>query len=300
MRTSGILLKRLLPVLIICFSIVCEAASQENALVFTGSTPGDAQIKRILRIPEQTTVDFIQWNLVLEKDHQFTLAIHYGESQPNTLGFKNGGRKYTTKGSYKVSSTTHFKELYHLQASDLVDKISLVKLSENVLHLVTPAGEFMNGNGGWSYSLNRKKAIESNTIMIRSSDRQETAAQVIYDGRTPCREIAAEHPEMKVSAGCFKLKWQLILNRDPITYKPTTFSIRKVIDGKAQQIYGKWTIQKGTGALDGQIMYIIEPDKPAESISFLVADAHVLFFLNKMNQPYIGNSDFGFAMNRKL
>lgn len=98
----------------------------------------------------------------------------------------------------------------------------------------------------------------------------------------------------------FKLKWQLVLNRHPVSLLPTTFTIRKIIDGKAQQVTGKWIIQKGTGSSLGKIMYIIEPDKPAESIAFLVADQHVLFFLNKQLEPYIGNADFGFVLNRRL
>lgn len=181
-------------------------------------TPGELSVKQMLNIPLESQIDFIRWNLVMQDDHQFSLDIQFGESQPNTLGFKNGGTKKRFTGRYTVAATDHINVVYHMRATGLT--ISLAKISENVLHLLTEL--------------------------------------------------------------------------------PTTFNIRKIIDGKAQNVSGKWIIRKGTGASEGQIMYIIEPDKPAESISFLVADKHVLFFLNQQQQPYIGNADFSFTLNRKL
>jgi hypothetical protein len=301
MRTDFFSLKSLLLVLFLSFSFSCLVANtNESNLVLTGSTPGDLMIKRILNIPAQTPVDFIRWNLIFKNDRQFTLSIHFGESQPNTTGFKNGGEKRSVSGDYSVSGNQYFQQQYNLKSSDLTGMLSMVKLTENVFHLITPEAGFMIGNGGWSFSLNRSQAIASDDILVHSSGKEDKSVQVIYDGRTPCREIAAEHPEMKVSAACFKLKWRLILNRDPVTFLPTTFTIRKVIDGKAQHITGKWMVQKGTGTNAGQLIYTIEPDKPGESISFLVADQNVLFFLNKKNRPYTGNADFSFALNRNL
>jgi len=299
MRTVFFSLKSLLlvVVLIVSFSGIV-ANTNETKLVLTGSTPGDLMMKRILNIPTQTPVDFIRWNLVLQNNKQFTLNIHFGQSQPNTTGFKNGGENRSATGTYTVTGNKNFQQQYNLKSADLTGTLSMVKLTENVFHFLTPASGFMNGNGGWSYSLNRSQLIASDDILINSSGKEDKSVQAIYDGRTPCREIAAEHPEMKVSATCFKLKWRLILNRHPVTFLPTSFTIRKVIDGKAQNITGKWTAQKGAGVNADQLIYTIEPDKPGESISFLVADEHVLFFLNKKNRPYTGNADFGFALNR--
>ena len=295
--SNGTLPKLLILLWLFCASYIYASGNQNTRLVLTGSTPGELSVKKMLNIPLQSQIDFIRWNLVLQEDHQFVLDIQLGESQPNTLGFKNGGTKNRFTGGYTVSATDHINVVYHLRATGLT--ISLAKISENVFHLLTEQGEFMTGNGGWSYSLSRDKQIASNSILIKSSGKEDRSAQVVYEGRTPCREIAAEHREMKVSAACFKLKWKLVLNRDPVTLLPTTFTIRKIIDGKAQNVSGKWIIRKGTGTNQGQIMYIIEPDKPGESISFLAADHNVLFFLNKKNQPYIGNADFSFALNRR-
>jgi len=271
---------------------------KEPSIMLTGSTPGDISVKKMFNIPVQTPIDFIRWQLLLDESFQFTLQIAFGEIQPNTMDFKAGGEKRLFKGRCTISANKNFPEIYQLTATEMPEPVSLVKVTANIFHLMTAEGKLMNGNGGWSYSLFRKNPVEQQMVRIKPAVSDEQSAQVIYDGRTPCREIAAEHPEMKVSAACFKLKWRLILNRDPVTFLPTTFVIRKVIDGKAQNVTGKWEIRKGTGSSQGQTFYVIEPDKSGQSISFLVADKQVLFFLNKMNQPYIGNDNFGFALNR--
>jgi hypothetical protein len=294
----------LLFVVLVCANTVSSAANPSNdkTFVLMGSTPGDSLIKTMLSIPTQTAIDFIKWNLAFEQNNVFVLDIVFGVSQPNTLGFKAGGIKKIIRGKYMVTgngSPKYGKEIYQLKSADGQVRLSLIKISEHSFHLLAPDGTLLNGNGGWSYSLNRKDPVGGNEVLIHTAALKENSTQVIYEGRTPCREIAAEHPEMKVSAACFKLKWQLILNRDAVTYKPTSFSIRKIIDGKAQHVTGKWIIRKGTGARAGQTIYTIEPDKPDASISFLVADDNILFFLNKDDQPYIGNADFSFVLNRK-
>jgi len=72
--------------------------------------------------------------------------------------------------------------VYHLRATDFA--ISLVKISENVFHLLTEQGEFMNGNSGWSYSLSRDKMIEPNKILIKSSDKEDRSVQQFADRKT--------------------------------------------------------------------------------------------------------------------
>lgn len=294
----------LLFVVLVCAHTVSSAANPSNdkPFVLMGSTPGDSLIKTMLSIPPQTAIDFMKWNLVFEQHNVFVLDIVFGVSQPNTLGFKEEGTKKNIRGKYMVTGNGHnkyAKEIYQLKSNDGQVSLSLVKISEHSFHLLTPDGNLLIGNGGWSYALNRKDPVGGNETLILTAALKANSTQVIYDGRTPCKEIAAEHPEMKVSAACFKLKWQLILNRDAVTYQPTSFSIRKIIDGKAQHVTGKWIIRKGTGTRAGQTIYTIEPDKPGASISFLVADDNILFFLNKDDQPYIGNADFSFVLNRK-
>lgn len=296
-------MKRILLLFVSAYSLIsCSATGKTPEIILVGSTPGDEVVKSMLSIPIDTKVDFIRWNLKLEGKSSFILDIAFGESQPNTLGFK-GSRERKITGVFTVSKNegnSGFKEVYSLMSDRLPERISLVKLNENVFHLLTSQNQLMIGNGGWSYSLTRKNPVVSSEVLIASTVSDEKSLQLVFDGRTPCQEIAAEHPEMNVSAACFKLKWRLILNRDSVTYLPTTYTIRKVVDNQPHEVSGKWTIMKGTATNPDVILYILDPDKSDESIAFLAGDDNVLFFLNKNNQLYVGNEDFSFTLNKRM
>ena len=105
---------------------------------------------------------------------------------------------------------------------------------------------------------------------------------------------------MKVSEACFKLKWKITFRRDPISHLPTTCTIRKVVNGKAQDLVFNWSIKKGMPSHPNAIIYSVDPDNKSQSIDFLVGDNNVLFFLYKSGLPYAGNGDFSFAMNRRM
>lgn len=292
------------------FTSSCFGSADLKEIVFVGSTPGDEEIKSILKIPSDIKVDFIRWNLKLNMSNadqnSFLLDIHFGEAKPNTRGFKGSGEKYSFEGTYTVSKSRDnniTKEIYHFKSSKLLTEIAMIKLNDNIFHLLTPQNQLMIGNGGWSYTLNRKVPVNSSGIISPadySSIVNDTSLQVVFDGRTPCQEISAEHPEMKASESCFKLKWRLILNRDSASYLPTTYTVRKVVNNEPGEVSGKWTIIKGTAVNPDVIIYQIEPDKPEESISFLVGDKNVLFFLKKNNTLYVGNEDHSYTLNKKL
>lgn len=280
----------------------CSATNTRSEFVLVGSTPGDEAIKSMLSISEDTKVDFIRWDLKFDNNNAFVLIITYGESQPNTLDFKDDGQKQTIKGSYLIAKDqqqNRFKEVYQLKSDDLPENISLVKLNENLFHILTAQNHLMVGNGGWSYSLNRKNPVNAGKILISSAPSNDQSLQLVFDGRTPCQEMAAEHPEMNVSPSCFKLKWRLTLNRDSLTFLPTTCTIRKVVDNQPRDVTGKWRIINGTATNPDAIIYKIEFDESSESFSLFVGDEDVLFFLDKNNEPLSGNEDFSFSLNKK-
>lgn len=298
-----IILRKVLLHLWLLFYGVVSVNGNTSEIVLVGCTPGDEDVKSALSIPLETKIDFIRWNLTLASPNTFVLDIVFGESQPNTLGFKGGGEKLSIKGLYshsKLTLNSSFKEVYCLKNPGLHRNILLAKLSENIFHVLTPQNQLMIGNGGWSYTLSRKTPVCPNNILISSNILNNKPLQVIFDGRTPSRDIAAEHPEMKVSNSSFKLKWRLILYRDSVTLLPSTYTIRKVVNGQVRSISGKWIEIKGTDTNPDVVIYKIEPDKPDESISFLVGDGNILFFLNKRNLPYVGNENFSYTLNRKL
>lgn len=287
----------------VCFSGSCSATRTASEIILIGSTPGDEPIKSMLSIPFETKVDFIKWNLKFEDKNSFLLDITFGELLPNTLSFKGGGENRTFKGMYTVSKNegnSNFKEVYNLKKDGLSESISFVKINENIFHLLTPQNKLMIGNGGWSYSLNRNSPVNSNKVLISSIISDEKSLQLIYDGRTPCQEIAAEHPEMNAGQSCFKLKWRLILNRDSVTHQPTTCTIRNIVNNQPRNISGKWKVINGTVTNPDAVIYEIEADNLAGPILLLVGDENVLFFLDKNNEPLIGNEDFSFTLNKKM
>ncbi|MEZ4777577.1 MAG: hypothetical protein R3D00_30660 [Bacteroidia bacterium] len=270
--------------------------------VFVGCTPGDHLIKSQLGIPNGMIIDFIKWDLTFDNlnHNTFMLNIVYGESQPNTLGFKEGGQKKSYRGKYHILKEND-TEIFKLENSDFQTEILMIKLNANIFHLLTPQKKLMIGNGGWSYTLNNKtpnKNIYPLAKLANSSNiLKDTSLQIIYDGRTPCEDFAAEN-NLTVNSSCFKLKWKLILNRDPKTLQPTTYTLKRT-NSRETDITGNWTISEGTATNPEAIILQLDPDQPSKSISLFVGDENVLFFLHKDGNLFTGNDNFSFTLNKR-
>ncbi len=272
---------------------------KDNPILLVGCTPGDDLIKTQLSIPKDKIVDFIKWDLTLFQN-SFVLNIVYGESQPNTIGFKAGGQTNTYQGEFQISKREE-NIIYKLKSNGFQTEIVLIKLSANVFHLLTPQNQLMIGNGGWSYTLNN-----INTDKIKyplpifknsASILKDTAVQIIYEGRTPCQDFAEEN-NLTVSQSCFKLKWKLILNKDPKSLEPTTYTLKRT-NSRETDIAGKWKISKGTPTNPEAFILQLDPDQVNKSISLFVGDENVLFFLHKDQTLYIGNEIFSFTLNKR-
>ncbi|MFM7091190.1 MAG: hypothetical protein ACKOZZ_10330, partial [Bacteroidota bacterium] len=111
--------------------IHCDSIDENIWLV--GSTPGDEEIKSKLEIQPNVKVDFIKWDLKLEKSTIFVLKILYGESKPNTLGFVNGGQSSVIKGTYSINDNGK-SEIYHFNTGKMV--ISMLKLNESLFQFL--------------------------------------------------------------------------------------------------------------------------------------------------------------------
>ncbi len=282
---------------------------QPEDLALTASTPGDSLIKSLLGIPNETLCDFIRWDLSLKTGQQdagtFSLKIRFGVSQPNTLGFKGGGESRSLQGKWEIRPNPDKNvkgAIYRLECVQWESALSFVKISENLFQILTPDNTLMVGNGGWSYTLNRKNPTPGDAAalpqfvdpMVVSG---KFPAEVIYDGRTPCREIA-ERYKVPVEGDCIKLKWRLTLYRDPETGAPAGYSINRIQFQRAVG-QGNWAIVRGTAESEGAVIYQLDPEKPGPSLAFLAADENVLFFLDQNKQLLTGNGDFSFTLNRK-
>ena len=293
--------KRYCLLLLVCvFAASCAAAgpavphSPETILV--GSTPGDPAIKTMLSIDPAKKVDFIRWHIALnETGRTFVLKASYGVGKPNTPDFEGGGEKLSLEGNYGLSNDVN-TAVYKLTSDKLSGSISILKLNDNIFHILSADNRLMVGSGGWSYSLSRKQVSTTRSGHLPSFSRTELSkfpTEVEFVGRTPCEEIAREY-KWAVGNECFKLKWKLVLFRDPKTGEPTTYDLQRTLH-RAEPIKGKWTIVNGPK----HMVYRLDPDKLDLSISFLAGDENVLFFLDKENRLFVGNADFSYTLNRR-
>jgi hypothetical protein len=273
-------------------------------VVYIGCTPGDQYIKSVFDIPADNKVDFMRWNLTLKNQKTFLLHLEYGVSRPNTTGFIDGGKLLTLEGEFSVSHTIINdvkRTIYWLKSNNGFSSFEMVKINDNLFHLLTPGNKLMVGNGGWSYTLNRKVPVPSNQLLLLNPSYElllDTARQTIFEGRTPCLEIARD-ANLEVTNDCFKLKWKLILSRDTQTLEPTTFQLLTT-NQRNRDIKGNWTIIKGTASNPDAVIYQLDPDNPGKSISFFAADENIIFFIDKENRLFTGNQDFSYTLNRVL
>ena len=279
------------------FSMAASGHLSGNKSDFTliGSTPGDDAIKKMLLIQPNAVIDFIRWDLQFNSDQSFTLAIQYGENQPNTLGFKQGGIQTKIEGKYQISATEHWQEIYTLKSTDGQVVLNLAAINVNIFHILDNQNQLLVGNAGWSYTLNRKLIQPDGVTKFKSCGTQSAEAKLVFEGRTPCQEFTILHPEMKASPDCFKIKWRLILNRDAKTGLPASCITRNIVDNQPRDVVGTWdllTTPKGS-------IYQLNLPGLQDPILLMEADKNILYFLDDKQNLLIGNKDFSFTLNRK-
>lgn len=130
--------------------------------VYEGSTPAGAFIKSALKIPTDVTCEFIKWKVSISNSQAgvgtFNASLWYGESQPNTNGFKNGGHWLQFYGKYKTRNGDNkfrSRQVIELHSSTLNQSISLLKINDALFYILDKNDNLLIGNGGFSYVLNK-------------------------------------------------------------------------------------------------------------------------------------------------
>jgi hypothetical protein len=316
--------KKYLVISLLIFSLIASACSHSEpiptapgTIVFQGSTPGDDLIKSLLTIPANSKVDFIRWNLTLNtissNRSAFSLSIVFGEVQQNSLGFKGGGSKLSIKGEYKISEfdTPNLKgTTYHLKSNQLPSGIMLYRVNDNLMQIMETPDILMNGNAGWSYTLNRLNPVISSLpeFEIQSpasqllTDNSDTTS--VFQGRTLCNPFLLSVNGISAS-GCNRIKWELTLNQDSKTHLPTTFLLKAIYVGMGDVVYtqvGNWETGKAKKTNSESIVYLLKlrDSKDPENLVFVRGDNNILFFLDNGRNLLIGNGDHSFTLNRKI
>jgi hypothetical protein len=151
----------IIPLIIILLSISCDTLSQEKSLTFTGSTPCGQGKMLLPAVPVDAPCEFMKWHLTLffttgNLPSTYTLSCQYGMTKAGTTDFLNK-QKVEMSGSWRISHGIKSNEnaiVYQL-GTDGSTKVSFVKFSNDILHLLDNERQLMIGNPGWSFTLNR-------------------------------------------------------------------------------------------------------------------------------------------------
>jgi hypothetical protein len=281
--------------------------------VFAGSSPCGEAIKRLFDIPSDASSP-LRWKLILHQDSKtrvpagYKLECDYNPPkvadsptpEPKTVSLKWEGRWAITKGSKFNPDADVF---------ELSGAVSLVKVNDDLLHMLNPDRSLMVGNGGWSYTMNRfeaseKVVIPSAATLARPSESYSLSPLAVgpsvfgvFEGRSPCQGIARE---LKIAAevDCAKVKWRITLYQDPATLVPTRYKVESSLNRKRIR-EGSWSVARGTAADPSVVIYHLAPANSEADLFLLKGDDNVLFFLDRHRKPLVGHTDFSYTLNRR-
>ena len=282
--------------------------------VFQGNTPCSAQARPLPQIPAEADCDQMIWHLILYKDPQtgspttFNLKSAYGLSKQGTNDLIDGGTPIAMKGRWTIA--TGIKNdpqaiVYQLNDSDSRAMASFLKVSDDLIHVLSSEKTLLVGNGAWSYTLDRM----DNQSPMQNIDQSRpdpptrppqppmpagSSVFGVFDGRTPCHEVVLEFTNTAPFPGCIKIKWRLTLYQDSTTGEPS----RYLFMGTSHFREGSWKITSGMNEDPDAVIYQLQPDETQDSFSFLKVDENHLFLMDKAMNLLVGNELFSYTLSR--
>jgi len=282
--------------------------------VFQGNTPCSAHARPLPQIPAEADCDQMIWHLILYKDPQtgspttFNLKSAYGLSKQGTNDLIDGGTPIAMKGRWTI--TTGIKSdpeatVYQLNDSDSQAMASFLKVSDDLIHVLSSEKTLLVGNGAWSYTLDRMDNQSPTKISEESPPEPPTRPPQppmpvgssvfgVFDGRTPCHEVVLEFTNTAPFPGCIKIKWRLTLYQDSTTGEPS----RYLFMGTSHFREGSWKIINGMNGDPDAVIYQLQPDETQDSFSFLKVDENHLFLMDKAMNLLVGNELFSYTLSR--
>ena len=276
--------------------LTSTTAATTTAGEFAASTPCDAAVRQFLGIPLDASCERITWWLTLAPGSgtgTFTLRALYGMTVPNTQGLAGGGTEAEFQGAWAARDGTNIR----LTIRGSQRTLHARRIDDNLLHIEDRQGALLVGNGGWSYTLNRGNpvALPKPARHFETLTGTRDADAGIFDGRSPCLAVAAQ-VGARVESDCAKLKWRLILHRDPATGLAGRYTLEGTLYRDRSRT-GRWSIERRSS--EPRIAVIrLDPSRGGAFLSFMKADDNILLFLDESDRPLVGNSDFSFTLNR--
>lgn len=277
--------------LLLALNIVVAAAPPADE--FIASTPCDPHARTFLEIGQKVDCERITWQLALAPSGNFTLRVLYGMTVPNTQGLAGGGTKAEFQGNWVTNDGAKIR----LTTRGTERVLQLRRLDDNLMHIEDASGALLVGNGGWSYTLNRRNPVplpkpdRSYEPMPRATDGDVG----VFDGRSPCLALAAQL-NARVESTCMKLKWRLMLHRDPATGMAGRYTLEGTLYRDRPRT-GRWTIERRASG-PPVVRIRLNPAEGSAFLSFMKADDNILIFLDEIDRPLVGNADFSFTLNR--
>ena len=132
------------------------------------------------------------------------------------------------------------------------------------------------------------------TPLLAQATKTNNNTPGIFDGRTPCQELAKQLNEITIPE-CIKIKWRLTLYKDSLHTNSGTYKMEGFVFRRDNILQGKWHISKGTQADPEAIVYQLER-QGLGSLFLQKAAENVFFFLDKEKNLLVGNRNFSYAL----
>ena len=130
---------------------IAEPGAQTRTTVFVGSTPFAEVLGTLLAIPRDANAELIEWELTLTEaaDTRAAATYHvrykFGRTRPNQPGLDATAPSLDRRGTWRLAAAPR------QPASGVVvldNGLSLLRVSDTILHALAPDGSLMAGNGG--------------------------------------------------------------------------------------------------------------------------------------------------------
>jgi hypothetical protein len=195
--------------------------------------------------------------------------------------------------------------VYQINPDDPQSTVSFLKVSDDLIHVLSSEKTLLVGNGAWSYTLNRMDNQSPTQIHEGSPPEPPTRPPQpampggssvfgVFDGRTPCHEVVFEFTNTTPFPDCLKIKWRLTLYQDNATGAPSTY----LYMGTSQFREGSWAIIRGMEGDPDAVVYQLQPNDTQGPVSFLKVDENHLFLMDRAMNLLVGNELFSYTLSR--
>lgn len=288
-------------------------AGPELRGLFEGITPCSGLARPLPQIPADTDCEQMIWKLTLYQDPgtgaptTYSLKSAYGLPKQNTNDLVGGGTPIEMEGTWTITTGTRTDPdavVYQLNPGDPQTRVSFLKVSDHLLHVLNSEKSLLVGNGAWSYTLNRMEDQDPVEASPNSSPDPPTRPPLppvpagssvfrIFEGRVPCHEIVVEVMKVTPVPGCLKIKWRITLYQDD-TGAPSTY----LSMGTSTFREGSWTIIRGMDGDPEAVIYQLQLDNEQQPVSFLRVDENNLFLMDRDMNLLVGNQLFSYTLSR--